>query len=123
MKEAHDRQAREGQLVSSPQERDQEGDRQRAAADAHKAGNGADEQACARHAGKAGQVAGRIGLFVQEHVGGHIVQEADEEHLKVTGRDLCGHEGTAVGADEDAQRDVLEDVPVHTTLAMLFKLG
>ena len=46
MKEAHDRQAREGQLVSSPQERDQEGDRQQTWAPAPYAGGRAARRAC-----------------------------------------------------------------------------
>ena len=98
---------------------DEEGNGERSAAYAYEAGHRADDHARARHARKAGQGAACTGLFVQQHVGGHIIQEYHEEHLKIAARNTRCDEGAAVGSYENAYGDAAEYMPVHAAVSVM----
>ena len=90
-----------------------EGHRQGAAADADQARKGADHIADRKCPEQPGQLPGGFGLFVEEHLGRHIVEEDDEKALEETGRHPSRQAGAEEGADKDPEDDLPHQRPVH----------
>ena len=97
---------------------------ERAAPDAHKAGNRADEQPGPGHSGEARQLSACVRFFVEEHVCGHIEQKGDKKELQTAGGNTGGDKGTAIGSYQNAQGNIFEDLPVYAaTLVMSPRAG
>ena len=84
-----------------------------AAADADQVGHEADNAAGREHTAGLGHLARGLGLDVEQHLDGNVIEEHDEHALEERGGKLGRDPGPEKRADQDAGGDALEDVPAH----------
>jgi len=84
-----------------------------APADADQIRDQAHDAAGGEHAAGARYLPGGLGLDVEQHLDGDVVEKGDEKAFEKFGGELGRHPGTAQGADEDAGGDAFEDVPAY----------